>query len=1056
MLRTNPGRSVTAQRLAIATLLLGVTAAPAAAAPSSKPLKSPSAPSALSSLVRQTNAIPKGSIPASKKATLLRNARKAQSSRSSKACVSVSELASFRRTLTKTKLSKGLKGKKRSSASKKLALVGPTSMNATRALLRSSATKSCGGGKKASTVATTAATVMSEDVNGMTVRVQLPELRFVPETAGGQQWTRLALPDTDTPGAPGTPGIPVSSSMLGIPDGATYTVEAKATSSYTLDGVNVYPVQDDPVDQSPAAIEPKPNFTSGEFVNDKFDLTPGAYKQKGLVPAAPASGKSLGQSRDLTIGTLELPAAQYDAAADKLKVLQTVDVKVKFTGGKGFTGAIGSPWETAQNRLAGSLLNKLTVGKFREPPLVFQPCGEEMLVITNPTTRPSANTFATAKRAQGYLTRVVETGAAPNIGTTTAQIQTFIRSHLNSANCIRPSYITIIGDDELVPTDLTGPSAIPSDNPYSTKNNDDELPDVAVGRIIGNNAAQIDTAIAKIIGYENTPPAGAMLSKATLAAQFQDTDEDGEVNDGREDRTFIQFAETVRNGLVARGVTVDRIYDDNPTTNPTHFNDGSPLPASLQKPTFPWDGDGADVSAAWNEGRFLMIHRDHGWSDGWGDPFFTTTEVDALTNGANLPVVMSINCASAAYDTDETSFVQNALVKANGGSVGVFGDTRNSPSWHNSQIGLGFVDALLPSVLGGEGPATKQRVGDALVHGKLRLSALAPPSGPGIVGGDGNTRKELYLWHYFGDPSMKMWGGGSPPIVFNPAVFKAVYKELPIPKPGDPPPYEVNVAIPGGLAGQPFSLLRNGEVIGKALAGDGSVKIAAEFNDGLPQPGELEVAFDGDDAVPVKFPVEGGAAPKPKGADLVVTLTASQVIVKNQGDVDAPASSTTVSEGANTLTLPTPALAAGASTTLAYDCAKLGPKRTAKADSAGVVTESDETNNTASGEGLTCPDLVVTGITAALGANASTVTVKNQGAGKTVDFKVSITNTTGGVVVVDFGGLDAGVSATRPWTCASGSRGYDVLADSTSLVFESNEANNLLLPGNTIIGCPTT
>ena len=119
--------------------------------------------------------------------------------------------------------------------------------------------------------------------------------------------------------------------------------------------------------------------------------------------------------------------------------------------------------------------------------------------------------------------------------------------------------------------------------------------------------------------------------------------------------------------------------------------------------------------------------------------------------------------------------MQQALVKPDGGAVGVFGDTRNSPSWHNSQIGLGFVDALLPSVLPSEGPATKQRMGDALINGKLRLAGLAPPSGPGISGGDGNTRNELYLWHYFGDPSMQMWGGGHAPFVFNPELFKAVF-----------------------------------------------------------------------------------------------------------------------------------------------------------------------------------------------------------------------------------------------------------------------------------------
>ena len=41
-------------------------------------------------------------------------------------------------------------------------------------------------------------------------------------------------------------------------------------------------------------------------------------------------------------------------------------------------------------------------------------------------------------------------------------------------------------------------------------------------------------------------------------------------------------------------------------------------------------------------------------------------------------------------------------------------------------------------------------MGDALIPGKLRLAGLSPP------GSDGNTRNELYLWHYFGDPTMQM------------------------------------------------------------------------------------------------------------------------------------------------------------------------------------------------------------------------------------------------------------------------------------------------------------
>ena len=249
----------------------------------------------------------------------------------------------------------------------------------------------------------------------------------------------------------------------------------------------------------------------------------------------------------------------------------------------------------------------------------------------------------------------------------------------------------------------------------------------------------------------------------------------------------------------------------------------------------------------------MVVHRDHGYSDGWGTPGYGTADVQALTNGNRLPVVLSINCSSGAYDYDETSFASEALVKANGGAVGVFGDTRDSPSTANTQMSLGFVDALLPSVLPTEGPATKQRTGDALNWGKMRLHGISPLP-------NGTTRSEFYLWHYYGDPSMQMWGGGNPPIVFNPALIKAIYKPGPISIP-DPPPYEVNVNLgqfAAQFAGQPVSLLRNGQVIGKAiLAADGTATIPAAFGDGSVKPGELEVAFEGDGAQPVKAPVDG-------------------------------------------------------------------------------------------------------------------------------------------------------------------------------------------------------
>jgi hypothetical protein len=291
------------------------------------------------------------------------------------------------------------------------------------------------------------------------------------------------------------------------------------------------------------------------------------------------------------------------------------------------------------------------------------------------------------------------------------------------------------------------------------------------------------------------------------------------------------------------------VYKESPGNNPQRFQDGTALPSALLKPTFGWNGTTAEITAGWNAGPFMVVHRDHGYSDGWSTPAFGTANAQALTNGANLPVVLSINCSSGAYDYDETSFSGEALVSPNGGAVGVFGDTRDSPTNHNSIMALGFVDGMLPSVLEGEGPTTKQRTGDALITGKLRLVGISPPAG------DGNTRNELYLWHYYGDPSMQMWGGGHPPFKFDIAQIKAVYKYVPTPTP-DPPPYQVEVTLPTELIGQPISLLRKGEVVGKALIGDGGVAtIPASFGDGSVLPGDLQVAIEPDGGPAVQAPV---------------------------------------------------------------------------------------------------------------------------------------------------------------------------------------------------------
>jgi Peptidase family C25/Propeptide_C25 len=797
--------------------------------------KKPTAKSALTTLVKQTGRLPASAAPAAKRRTLKRLAVHARRSARRRPCASVHDLNVYRRVLGSVKVKK-----KRGRATRRLLALGPASLDASRRLLASRRTRHCGGGSKARPGDNPKVRVIGSDGRRLRVRVQMPEVGFSPAQGGGKTWTELSLPNSDSPSKPGTPGIPFVSDVLAVPDGAKMALTVNDVDKIAMDGVDVFPAQPDPVDDD----TPAPDFDSGPFADAPFRFNRKAYSGNDPIPAKPADTDSLGQFRDLNVGALQLPAVQYNPDKKKLSLIMSIDVTVSFRGGSHtFSDQLGDPWEEWQRKLALTFLNK---GALRSRIFeILRRCGEQMMVITNPATLAAANSFASARGAAGIRTRVFQTGTGTGfIGTTPAEIQTAIRNELLPSNflCIRPSYVTIMGDDDLVPT-FPGVNGIPSDLQYSMKDDIDELPDLAVGRIIGNDQTAVQTAVDKIVSYENSPPPGAWLRHATIAAQFQDDD-----NNGQENRTFIQFAETVRNGLVGHGETVDRIYGEHPGDNPQKFNDGTNLPAALLKPTFAWNGTGADVSGAWNDGRFMMVHRDHGWSDGWGTPGFGTANVQALTNGNILPVMLSINCSSGAYDYDETSFAGESLVKADGGAVGVFGDTRDSPTWHNTQIAWGFADGLLPFILPSEGPATRQRTGNALINGKLRLAGLAPPAG------DGNTRNELYLWHYFGDPTMQMWGAADP-LVLNPERFTAIFARTVVdPPPGDPPPYWVIVQLPPGLIGETLSILRSGDVVGKATVTGDTVRIPASLaNDAS---GKLQVSLEPDGSPPVTIDVK--------------------------------------------------------------------------------------------------------------------------------------------------------------------------------------------------------
>ncbi len=827
------GTAVLVAALSVAAAPLGAEAATTPPAPKPKPAKAEPTTTGgqAKALIAQTGRLPKGPG----RTRLLGLARRISLQHAKDPCGAITTIERYRSTA----------GRLPKAQAKRALAVDARALKLNQRLLASKRAARCGGGIAPATVATATPSVLKSDTTGVNLKVSLPEVGVGTRSKGGRLWTELGATGTDAPQLPGQPAIPTASFTIAVPEGAQIETVASTGESYTLGGVDLLPAQPDAVDAT--SLEPRPDFRGGAYADAKF-VPPGEAYKSATFPAKPADAAIVGDSRGLRLATIQVPLATYQPAKRRLSVHRSVNVNVAFKGGTGF-GGDGGPWDKFGLSISRGLVNSSAVlEQWTRTPFKPQPCGEEFLIITSATTRPAADALRSARNAAGILTRVAQTGGgAGEIGTTNTEIRDYIRSRLSNRRCVRPSYVVLLGNEELVPTfELDGAT---SDLPYATKDDADTLPDLASGRIPGSGLAEVQTAVDKIIAYATTPLPGGARSRAMVAAQFQDDD-----GDGREDRTFIQFAETVSKGLEARGVNVSRVYGEEPFGNPTTFNDGTPLPASLLKPGFAWNGTGAQVSAALNANVFMAIHRDHGWSSGWGTPGYTSADIDALTNTA-LPVMLSINCSSGAYDRNDASLATRALVRPNGGAVAVFGDTEDSPSWHNTQLAFGFVDALLPSVLPGEGPADRQRLGDALVWGKVRLDGLAPAAG------DGNTRFEHRIWHLFGDPTMYMRGGSSLKFDLGALVTQFVYV---IERPGPPPEeqqpgYVVRLkGLPSTLAGQSVALLKGGDVVGQALVGaDGTAELPALFGDGSVKPGELKVVIDGPSDDPaVTVPVE--------------------------------------------------------------------------------------------------------------------------------------------------------------------------------------------------------
>ena len=662
-----------------------------------------------------------------------------------------------------------------------------------------------GVGVETVTPDTTTTELQRSDNTGLQAKVRFPLARTWQVQVAGETYTQMEVGGTEVAGTAtgpeGAPAIPIFRRIVAVPQGAGVSLlDLDVSYGETISNVLMYPVQVEVSDDSHTGDQGSGEV--GDFTDRPFVRDDSAYQRNAFVPEQPVTVLPIGRMRDLELAQVSVAAAQYNPVTRELRLVENVSFGIDFNGGSGYfltQRAVGA-FESASFDLYGGALNAGNLLQFVDPAVFPLNCvGSELLIVTHQDFRAAADDLAGWKREKGISTRVVSTDSIVDTGdsmsTQRTKIKDFIQTQYNEC-LVRLSYVLLIGDAEYIPA-WYRTIKIGSDNEQDAGTDLDYalldtggafsfdiLPDVAIGRMPVDTLSQAQTVVDKTINYEKSPTGDpGFYQDASFAAYFQCCRPVDDVGfEGVTSRAYIETMELARAHMAAQGYNVERIYStdtdrhDNPDKD--SYYDGDPTPQRYRNTTlmpadlrggFAWDGDTQDIVDSINDGRFLVVHRDHGGRNGWSSPSFRTSDLASLNNGNKLPVIFSVNCASGIWDNETAGgangttvsgvyWAEQALRMAGGGAVGVLGDTRNSPTWANNAITRGFFDAIWPGTIADYGDGTSfPRLGDILNYGKLYMVAQVGVSQTAGSVSFLSAYDNVVMWHALGDPTLEMW-----------------------------------------------------------------------------------------------------------------------------------------------------------------------------------------------------------------------------------------------------------------------------------------------------------
>jgi hypothetical protein len=376
------------------------------------------------------------------------------------------------------------------------------------------------------------------------------------------------------------------------------------------------------------------------------------------------------------------------------------------------------------------------------PPDLSGSNGADYLIITHQDFITSMQTLAAHRAAEGLRVSVIDVADLYNQFTDgiyhPIAIKDFLKYAYANWQPPAPTYVLLVGDGHWnfknyntakygTPPNFMPPNLawvdpyqgeVDSANELAEIVGSDPLPDLLIGRLPVNTAAEAASVVSKIINYEAQAKTLPYRQRMMFVAD--------NIPDPKNAGDFIQFSEDLIAEVLPDTYLPDRIYANNygcAVTNPP-----GPCPLVNQ----------AITSTLNQTGTLFVNYIGHAGVNYWGDEsILVNANVATLNNLERLPIILSMTCLDGYWIFPGTTGLMETMLRAaNGGSVASFSPTGLGVSTGHDRLERGFLNAVFQQGV--------SRLGGAAQRGKLELYAA------------GHDYDLIDTFTVFGDPALHL------------------------------------------------------------------------------------------------------------------------------------------------------------------------------------------------------------------------------------------------------------------------------------------------------------